>query len=398
LKVHATVRIATVSLVAVIAAALDLSVDAQELPAAGNVNQARVLAEEVAGGNWLVNGRDFTGKRFSPLEQITEENIGKLGLAWSLDIDSPMGLAVEPIVVDGVIYISGSLDRVYAVDAASGKMRWRVDPQVSLAAMRNSWAARTNRGVAVWEGKVFVGTGDCRMIALDAATGEQLWQSPVCVDTTRTGVTGAPQVADGMVFVGYNGSDSGVRGSVVAFDANTGEFAWRFWLTPGDPSKGFENDALEMAAKTWSGKNWWEVGGATVWDAISYDAETGLLIVGTGTPGQGLDFAMKTTGDRLFAGSIVAIDAKSGQYVWHYQTAQHTKGYSPDRENFPGNPDNFNIVFADLVIDDRKRHVLMTIPKTGTFFVLDAKTGEVISYEATANRPEDPTPDWPTSL
>jgi quinohemoprotein ethanol dehydrogenase len=373
----------------VIAAALDLSVDAQEFPAAGNVNQARVLAEEVAGGNWLVNGRDFTGKRFSPLEQITEENIGELGLAWSLDIDSPMGLAVEPIVVDGVIYISGSLDRVYAVDAASGKMRWRVDPQVSLAAMRNSWAARTNRGVAVWEGKVFVGTGDCRMIALDAATGEQLWQSPVCVDTTRTGVTGAPQVADGMVFVGYNGSDSGVRGSVVAFDANTGEFAWRFWLTPGDPSKGFENDALEMAAKTWSGKNWWEVGGATVWDAISYDAETGLLIVGTGTPGQGLDFAMKTTGDRLFAGSIVAIDAKSGQYVWHYQTAQHTKGYSPDRENFPGNPDNFNIVFADLKIDDRKRHVLMTIPKTGTFFVLDAKTGEVISYEATANRPED---------
>ena len=389
MKVHATVRIATASLVVVTAAALGLSVNAQEIPAAGNVNQARVLAEEVAGGNWLVNGRDFTGKRFSPLEQITEENIGELGLAWSLDIDSPMGLAVEPIVVDGVIYISGSLDRVYAVEAASGKLLWRADPQVSLTAMRNSWAARTNRGVAVWEGKVFVGTGDCRMIALDAASGEQLWQSPVCVDTTQTGVTGAPHVADGMVFVGYNGSDSGVRGSVVAFDADTGELAWRFWLAPGDPAKGFENDALAMAARTWSGKNWWEVGGATVWDAISYDAETGLLIVGTGTPGQGLDFAMKTTGDRLFAGSIVAITAKTGRYAWHYQTAQHTRGYSSDRETFPGNPDNFNIVFADLMIDGRKRHVLMTIPKTGTFFVLDAKTGEVISFEATANRPED---------
>lgn len=389
MKLHATVRINAVSFIAVIAVALVLLADAQEMPAAGNVNQARVLAEEAAGSNWLVNGRDFTGKRFSPLEQITEENIGELGLAWSLDIDSPMGLAVEPIVVDGVIYISGSLDRVYAVDAASGELLWKVDPQVSLTAMRNSWAARTNRGVAVWEGKVFVGTGDCRMIALDAATGEQRWQSPVCIDTTQTGITGAPHVADGKVFIGYNGSDSGVRGSIVAFDANTGELEWRFWNTPGDPSKGFENEALEMAAETWSGENWWEAGGATVWDTISYDADTGLLIIGTGTPGQGPDFALKTTGDRLFAGSLVALNAKTGQYVWHYQTAQLTKGYSPDRENFPGNPDNFNIVFADLMIDDEKRHVLMTIPKTGIFFVLDATTGEVISHEATSNRPDD---------
>ena len=389
LNLRVIFRRATVSIFSLIVVASAWSADTQESAVAGDVTQARVLAEEEAGSNWLVNGRDFSGKRFSPLNQITDKNISELGLAWSLDIDSPMGLAVEPIVVDGVIYISGSLDRVYAVDAASGRLLWRVDPQVSLTAMRNSWAARTNRGVAVWEGKVFVGTGDCRMIALDAETGEQQWQAPVCIDTTQTGITGAPQVADGKVFIGYNGSDSGVRGSIVAFNANTGELAWRFWLAPGDPSKGFENDSLEMAAETWSGENWWEVGGATVWDAISFDTATGLLIVGTGTPGQGLDFSMKTTGDRLFAGSVVAIDAKTGQYAWHYQTAQHTKGYSPDRENFPGNPDNFNIVFADLMIDDRKRRVLMTIPKTGTFFVLDAETGEVISHESTANRPKD---------
>ena len=389
MNLRTVASIATASFFAVIAAAPVLSADAQKTAVAGNVNQARVLAEEAAGSNWLVNGRDFTGKRFSPLKQITDKNISELGLAWSLDIDSPMGLAVEPIVVDGVIYISGSLDRVYAVDAASGKLLWRVDPQVSMTAMRNSWAAHTNRGVAVWEGKVFVGTGDCRMIALDAATGIQLWQSPVCVDTTQTGVTGAPQVADGKVFIGYNGSDSGVRGSIVAFDANTGKLAWRFWNTPGDPSKGFENEALEMAAETWSGENWWEAGGAAVWDTISYDADTGLLIIGTATPGQGPDFAVKTTGDRLFAGSIVALNAQTGQYVWHYQTAQLAKGYSPDNEYFPDNPDNFNIVFADLMIGGKMRHVLMTIPKTGIFFVLDAITGEVISHQATANRPED---------
>ena len=254
MNLRTVASIATASFFAVIAAAPVLSADAQKAAVAGNVNQARVLAEEAAGSNWLVNGRDFTGKRFSPLKQITDKNISELGLAWSLDIDSPMGLAVEPIVVDGVIYISGSLDRVYAVDAASGKLLWRVDPQVSMTAMRNSWAAHTNRGVAVWEGKVFVGTGDCRMIALDAATGIQLWQSPVCVDTTQTGVTGAPQVADGKVFIGYNGSDSGVRGSIVAFDANTGKLAWRFWNTPGDPSKGFENEALEMAAEDLVGR------------------------------------------------------------------------------------------------------------------------------------------------
>src|SRR6185436_10455888 len=198
-------------------------------------NEARVLAEASSGVNWLVGGGTFDEQHFSPLKQITDKNIDDLGFAWALDIDSAMGLSVEPIVVDGVIYVSAPQSRVYAVDAVSGKSLWVFDAKVRLDRMRNSWAARTNRGVAVWGGKVYVGTGDCRLVAIDAVSGKQSWESPVC-DATQTGITGAPHVGKGKVFIGYNGSDTGVRGSVAAFDAETGKEAWRFWTVPGDPA------------------------------------------------------------------------------------------------------------------------------------------------------------------
>jgi quinohemoprotein ethanol dehydrogenase len=350
---------------------------AQVSPRPGNVNQQRVLAEARTGENWMVTGGGFDSQHFSPLEQINDKNVGKLGLAWSLDVDSPMGMASEPLVVDGTIYVSGSLDRVYAVDAASGRLLWRVDPHVRLNMIRNSATARTNRGVAVWEGKVFVGTGDCRMLALDAVSGKQLWESPVCVDTVQSGITGAPRVGGGKVYIGYNGSDTGVRGSVVAFDANTGKLAWRFWNVPGDPSKGFENKVLEKAAKTWSGDRWWEVGGGDVWDPITYDSATGLLIYGTAgaTPDNyfGDRADLQVSGKRLFAGSIVAVKADTGEYVWHYQTSINTE--------------NFHVLIADLTIDGAKRHVVMTVPRDGTFYVLDAKSGKLISRKAIDGRP-----------
>ncbi|HTA43041.1 MAG TPA: PQQ-binding-like beta-propeller repeat protein, partial [Bryobacteraceae bacterium] len=204
----------------------------------GNVTEARVIAEASEGSNWLVGGRTFDEQHFSPLTQVTDKNIGNLGLAWATDIESAMGLATEPIVVDGVIYISAPQSRVYAVDALSGKVLWKFDPQVRLDRMRNSWAAHSNRGLAVWAGKVYVGTGDCRLVTIDAASGTKTWESPVC-DGAQTGITGAPHVGNGKVFIGYNGSDTGVRGSLVAFDASTGKEAWRFWTVPGNPAKGF---------------------------------------------------------------------------------------------------------------------------------------------------------------
>jgi quinohemoprotein ethanol dehydrogenase len=344
----------------------------------GQVTDSRVQAEAPAGNNWLVGGRTFDEQHFSPLKQITDKNVSSLKLAWSLDIDSPMGLSVEPIVVDGVIYVSAPQSIVRAIDATSGKVLWAFDPKVRLDRMRNSWSARTNRGVAVWAGKVYVGTGDCRLVAIDATSGKQVWQSSVC-DATQTGITGAPHAGKGKVFIGYNGSDTSVRGSVVAFDAETGKEAWRFWTVPGDPSKPYESKALEMAAKTWSGERGWLIGGGDVWDAITFDPVTNLVMFGTAGSNPSVlhgDFAdLKVSGDRLFSGSIVAVNADTGEYAWHYQTSTRTE--------------NNHIVVADLVVDGASRRVAMTVPKNGVFYVLDAKTGKLLSSKRLDGQPAE---------
>src|SRR6266404_4803278 len=286
-----------------------------------------------------------------------------------------MGVVAEPIVVDGVIYVSAPQSRVYAVDAVSGKVIWKFDPHVRVnMAINGSYSAGVNAGVAVWEGKVFVGTGDCRLIAMDAAAGKKLWEATVC-DPTQTGITGAPHIAKGKVLMGFNGSDDGVRGALVAYDAQTGKEAWRFWTVPGDPAKPFETKALEMAAKTWSGKEWWKIGGGDAWNAITYDEATGLVIFGTA--GAGVDYGelenIKVSGDKLFAGCIIAVKADTGEYVWHFQTSA-----------FGLQTENNHILIADLVIDGEKRHVAMTAPKNGFFYVLDAKTGRLISAKPLA--------------
>src|SRR5258708_26845178 len=335
-----------------------------------DVTQASVTADAADGNNWLLNGRTFDEQHFSPLKQITDKNVGSLGLAWSLDIDSAMGIVAEPIVVDGVIYVSAPQYKIYAVDAASGKLLWKFDPKVRLdQAINGSYSARTNAGVAVWDGKVYVGTGDCRLIAVDAASGKRVWEAAVC-DPNQTGITGAPHVANGKILMGYNGSDDGVRGSLAAYDAETGKEAWRFWTVPGDPAKGFETKALEMAAKTWSGKDSWKIGGGDAWTAITYDSVTGLVIFGTA--GAGVDYgelsSIKVTGDKLFAGCIIAVKADTGEYVWHFQTSA------------PGlQTENNHILLADLAIDGEQHHVAMTAPKTGFFYVLDARTGKLLS-------------------
>jgi quinohemoprotein ethanol dehydrogenase len=346
------------------------SENAPKTTKAGEVTEARLSAEAAAGSNWLLNGRTFDAKHFSPLQQITDKNAGNLGLAWYMEIEGQMGVVAEPLVVDGVIYVSAPLSRVYAVDAASGKLLWKFDPKTKLnQAINGSYSARVNAGVAVWNGKVYVGTGDCRLIAIDATAGTQVWQATVC-EPTQTGITGAPHIAKGKILMGYNGSDDGVRGALVAYDGETGKEAWRFWTVPGDPSKPFETKALEVAAKTWSGKDSWKIGGGDVWNAITYDDATGLVIFGTA--GAGVDYgefeSIKTSGDRLYSGCIIAVNADTGEYVWHFQTS--SSGMQTE---------NNHILIADLTIDGEKRHVAMTAPKNGFFYVLDAQTGKLLS-------------------
>jgi quinohemoprotein ethanol dehydrogenase len=350
----------------------------------GDVTEARVLQDSSEGNDWMVDGGDFGERHFSPLKEINDKNIDALGLAWSLDIDSPMGMTAEPIAVDGKIYVTDSLSRVYAVDAISGQLVWKFDPKIKLGmSTQNSYSARVNRGAAVWNGKVYVGTGDCRLFAIDASSGKQAWASRIC-DAAKTGTTGAPHVAKGKVFIGYNGADDEVRGSLVAFDAESGKEVWRFWTVPGDPANGFESKVLERAAKTWTGKQWWRFGGGDVWDPITYDPVTGLLLFGTSRAGvgEGTDSpADSPGGDKLYSGCIVAVNPDTGEYVWHFQTST---------QNF--DTENFHIVVADLNIDGQNRHVAMTAPKNGFFYVLDAKTGQFIAGKPITKLP------WATSL
>jgi quinohemoprotein ethanol dehydrogenase len=360
--------------IAAVCVALGLScgckAPAETAPKPGDVTDARVRAQDAAANNWLLNGRTFDEGHFSPLKQITDQNVSGLGLAWFLDIDSAMGVVSEPIVVDGVIYVSAPMSKVYAVDAVTGKVIWKFDAHIRLnMAINGSYSARTNAGVAVWDGKVYVGTGDCRLIAIDAAAGTQVWEATVC-DPAQTGITGAPHIAKGKVLMGFNGSDDGVRGALIAYDAQSGKEAWRFWTVPGDPSKPFETKALEMAAKTWSGKDAWKIGGGDVWNAITYDEATNLVIFGTA--GAGVDYgelsSIKVSGDKLFSGCIIAVNADTGEYVWHFQTS------SPGMQT-----ENNHILIADLTLEGQKRHVAMTAPKNGFFYVLEANTGKLLS-------------------
>jgi quinohemoprotein ethanol dehydrogenase len=339
-------------------------------PRPGDVNEARVMADAAAGTNWMVNGRTNDSKHFSPLRQINDQNVGNLGLAWYLDYDGAMGIVSEPIVVDGVIYVSAPLSKIYAVEASTGKLLWKYDPQIRLdQALNGSYSARTNGGVAVWNGKVYVGTGDCRLIAIDAATAQKIWEATVC-EPTQTGITGAPRVAKGKILMGYNGSDDAVRGALAAYEAETGKELWRFWTVPGDPAKPFETKELEMASKTWHGEGSWKIGGGDVWHAITYDDPTGLVIFGTAGAdvGYGEMTGVKITGEKLFSQCIIAVKADTGEYVWHYQTG--TEGVHNE---------NNQIMMADLMINGEKRHVLLTAPKNGFFYILDAKTGKLLS-------------------
>lgn len=335
----------------------------------GGVDAARIINADAA--EWVSHGRTYDEQRFSPLDQINQENVGSLGLSWFADMDTARGQEATPLVIDGKIYVTTAWSKVKAFDAVTGKPLWDYDPKVPGETGVKACCDVVNRGLAAWGDKLFLGTLDGRLIALDRATGKELW-STVTVDQKQSyTITGAPRVINGMVIIGNGGAEFGVRGYVTAYDAQTGAQRWRFYTVPDNPAKGGQPDYLKKAAATWNGEWWTLGGGGTVWDAMAYDPELDLLYIGVGN-GSPWNQAYRSPGggDNLYLSSIVAIHAKTGEYAWHFQqTPGETWDFTATQ----------HIILADMEIGGTVRKVLMQAPKNGFFYVIDRTNGQFIS-------------------
>ncbi|KQP46199.1 PQQ-dependent dehydrogenase, methanol/ethanol family [Pseudorhodoferax sp. Leaf274] len=367
------------SLAALALAALALSVAAQTpaeraATAVKKVDGTFIQANVAKTPDWPSYGLDYAETRHSKLDQINAGNVKQLGLVWSYDLESTRGVEATPLVVDGVMYVTASWSVVHAIDARTGQRIWSYDPQVDKSKGFRGCCDVVNRGVALWQGKVYVGAYDGRLIALDAASGRVLWHKDTLIDHARSyTITGAPRVFKGKVIIGNGGAEYGVRGYVTAYDAETGEQKWRWFTVPGDPSKPFEDAAMERAAKTWdpAGKYWEAGGGGTVWDTMAFDPALNLMYIGTGN-GSPWAHSKRSPkgGDNLYLSSIVALDPDTGAYKWHYQET-------------PG--DNWDytatqpMILADLTVDGKPRKVILHAPKNGFFFVIDRSNGQFIS-------------------
>ena len=331
------------------------------------------LGDESQGANWLSYGRTYSEQRFSPLAEIDASNVKRLGLAWSLDLPTDRSLLSTPLVVDGVMYFTGTFSVTRAVDTQTGKVLWEYDPKTiehSGDRLRIFWGS--SRGAAYWKGTLVIATNDGRLIGLDAKTGKERWTQQTTDPAKPLYISGYPKAFHGKVLVGNGGTEHGAaRGYVTAYDVETGKQAWRFYIVPGNPADGFEDEAQEMAAKTWKGEWWKHGGGGNTWNGFTYDAELNQILIGTGN---GSPWNQKVRspggGDNLFLCSIVALDADTGKYKWHYQTV-------------PGETWDYNssmdIVLADLKIGGKTVKALMHAPKNGFFYVLDRTNGKFVS-------------------
>ena len=356
-------------------AAMCLVFVACETERARRVVDDEALADLAESEDWLAFGRTYHEQRHSPLTQIDDRNVGSLGVAWYMDLPNDRTLYGTPLVVDGVMYFEGSYNVLRAVNAATGALLWEYDPEVTRHAgdrLRVMWDA--SRGIAFWMGKVYVATVDGRLIAVDAGTGEEVWSTMTVDPELPFFITGAPKAFRGLVVIGNGGTEDGpIRGYLDAYDAETGERVWRWYTVPGNPADGFENEAMELAASTWTGE-WWKFGGGgTVWHAITYDPDFDQVIFGTGN-GSPWNQKIRSPGggDNLFLCSVVALDATTGEYRWHYQTVP---GETWDYNS------NMDIVLADLVIDGRDVKAALHAPKNGFFYVFDRSDGSLISAE-----------------
>jgi alcohol dehydrogenase (cytochrome c)/quinohemoprotein ethanol dehydrogenase len=339
---------------------------------------ARLAQADSAPQDWLTAGRGPQETHNSPLAMINDGNVNRLGLLWSYDLDTKRGQHSTPLVVDGRIFTTSAWSKVQSFDGKSGRLLWQFDPKVSGRAAARACCDVINRGAAYWDGRVFVGTIDGRLIALEAHSGKQLWSAQTTDPNLMYTITGAPRVAAGVVIIGNSGGDMGQRGYVTAYDVESGKQRWRFYTVPGEPGKpdGAASDAVyaKFAAKTWAG-DWWKEGkgkgGGSVWNAMVYDPQLDLIFIGVGNgavwPRQ---MRAQDSGINLFVASIVALRPRTGEYVWHFQ---QTPGDSWDFDA------TSNMIVTDLALNGKVRKVLMQASKNGFFYILDRATGEFIS-------------------
>ncbi len=330
-----------------------------------------------AGEDWDNPGGDWAGSHFSRLTDIGKANAGELGFAWEYDLGTARVQEATPVVIDGVMYTSGNLGRVYALNAATGQELWTFEPEVDMQVNRFTCCDQANRGVQVHDGKVFVGSLDGWLYALDAKTGAVAWKVDTIADRKRGfTVTGAPEIAGDLVVIGNAGAEMDTRGYVTAYNTADGSEAWRFWTIPHDPRDGpQESKALEAALKTWDTKSRWDIGGGgTVWDAIVYDPELDQVIIGTGNGGPyPLHTRSPEGGDNLYLNSVVALDRATGEMKWHFQeTPQDSWDLTATQP----------MVLASLDVGGKRRPVILHTPKNGFFFVIDRETGKPLAANA----------------
>ncbi|MBV8841330.1 MAG: PQQ-dependent dehydrogenase, methanol/ethanol family [Bryobacterales bacterium] len=337
------------------------------------VDDAALKNTGKTGDEWITYGGTLAETRYSPLNQINAMNASGLGLEWSFDLGTGGGnQEATPLFWNRTIYAVTNWSVVYAIDARTGKQRWKWDPEINQNAVRGKICCGVvNRGLAIFQGKIIAALNDGRLQALDAETGKPVWEARVSYPQDNYSITMAPRIAKGKVIIGVSGSEYPVRGFFSAFDAETGHFAWKFYTVPGDPSKPFENPALKKAAETWSGQ-WWKLGGGgTVWDGMAYDPEADLIYIGTGNGGPWPEELRQSKGkDNLYVCSILAVKPDTGELKWYFQPV-------------PGDSWDFDsvqqLMLADVTVKGRQRKVLMQANKDGFYYVLDRVTGQFIS-------------------
>lgn len=339
------------------------------------VDTARLSQADKDPGQWMSYGRTWDEQRFSPLKRINDHNAQRLGLAWFAELNTYRGVEATPLEVDGVLYNISAFNIVTAYDARNGRVLWTYDPKVAPEWARLACCGPSSRGIALWKGRLFIGALDGRLIAVDARDGHEIWSQQTFDRSWPYSITGAPRVFDGQVLIGNGGADYGVRGFVASYDAMTGKRNWRFFLVPGDPSQGPDGEpsdaVMPMATRTWNGEWWKHGGGGTAWDSIVYDPKLQLIYIGTGNGGPHAQaFRSPGGGDNLFLCSIVAVSARDGKYVWHYQMVPREEWDFTCTQS---------IILADMPIEGKTRQVLMQAPKNGFFYVLDRRTGKLIS-------------------